>query len=77
MYLVSRTNTHRDVTDSVKHDQMPKIQKLKYLENRTLFFYNIKKFLLCASDDTFWDFSLFSLAVTQKNPEENTSYVKK
>ena len=26
MYLVSRTNTHRDVTDSVKHE-MPKYTK--------------------------------------------------
>ena len=29
-----------------------KIQKLKYLENRT-FFYEIKKFLTCASDNAF------------------------
>ena len=32
-----------------------KIQKLEYLENGTLFFYEIKKFLICASDDTFWE----------------------
>ena len=32
-----------------------KIQKLEYLENETQFFYEIKKFLLCASDCTFWE----------------------
>ena len=30
-----------------------KIQKLEYLENGTEFFYEIKKFLICASDETF------------------------
>ena len=52
MYLVSCTNTHRDITDSVNHG-MVKIQKLAYLEKRTQFFYEIKKFLIYASDDTF------------------------
>ena len=53
MYLVSCTNTHQDVTDSVNHG-MVKIQKFEYLENGTQFFYEIKKILICASDDTFW-----------------------
>ena len=30
-----------------------KIQKLEYLENGTQFFYEIKKFLICALDGTF------------------------
>ena len=30
-----------------------KIQKLDYLENRTLFFYEIKRFLISALDGTF------------------------
>ena len=30
-----------------------KIQKLEYLENGTQLFYKTKKFLTCASDDTF------------------------
>ena len=30
-----------------------KIQKLKYFENGTLLFFEIKKSLTCASDDTF------------------------
>ena len=32
-----------------------KIQKPEYLENGTSLFYEIKKFLICASDDTFWE----------------------
>ena len=36
-----------------------KIQKLKYVENRTLFFHEIKKFLTRASDDTFYRFLAF------------------
>ena len=35
-----------------------KIQKLEYLENGTIF-YEIKKFLTCASDDTFWEVIVF------------------
>ena len=32
-----------------------KIQKFEYLENGTQLFYEIKKFLTCASDDTLWE----------------------
>ena len=32
-----------------------KIQKPEYLENRTWFFYEIKKFLICVSDNRFWE----------------------
>ena len=32
-----------------------KIEKLEYLENGTEIFYKIKKFLICASDYTFWE----------------------
>ena len=52
MYLVSCTNTHGDVTDLVNHG-MVKIQKLEYFEKGTKFFCEIKKFLICALDDTF------------------------
>ena len=51
MYLVSCANTHHDVIDSV-NDGMVKNTKLEYLENGTSFFYEIKKFLICASGDT-------------------------
>ena len=37
-----------------------KIQKLEYFENGTLFFYEIKKFLICVSDHTFWELSFCS-----------------
>ena len=49
----SYTNTHHDVINLVNHG-MIKIQKLNYLENGTHYLYEIKKFLTCASDDTFW-----------------------
>ena len=52
MHLDSCANTHCEVTDLVYH-WMVKIQKLEYLENRTYFFYEIKKFLMCALDGTF------------------------
>ena len=51
MYLISCTSAHRDVTDSVNHRWL-KIQKLECLENGTKHFYEIKKSLTCASDDT-------------------------
>ena len=43
-----------------------KIQKLDYLGNRTWFIYEIKKFLTCASDDTFWEVIVFLVEVTFK-----------
>ena len=52
MYLAPCTNTHRDVTDSVNMGWL-KIQKLEYLENGIYISYEIKKFLICASDGTF------------------------
>ena len=52
MLPVSFTNTHHDVTDWVNHG-MVKIQKLEYLEKGTYLFYEIRKFLTCALDDTF------------------------
>ena len=36
-----------------------KIQKLDYLENEIQFFSEIKKFLTCAADDTFWEVIVF------------------
>ena len=52
MHPVSFTNTHHDITDLVNHE-MVKNKKLEYLENGTYLFYKIKKFLTCASDDSF------------------------
>ena len=53
-HTVSCTNTHHHaVTDLVTQGMAKKIQKREYLENRTELFYEIKKPLTCASDDTF------------------------
>ena len=54
MHPVLYSNTHHDVTGLVNHG-MTKIKTHKpiYLENGTQFSYEIKKFLTCASDDTF------------------------
>ena len=52
MYPVLCTNTHHGATDLVNMGWL-KIQELEYLENGTKFFYEIKKYLTCASDDTF------------------------
>ena len=49
--LVSCTNTNHDVTDLVNHG-MVKNTNIEYLENKRKFFYEIKKFLACASDDS-------------------------
>ena len=51
MHPVSCTNTHHDVTDLANHSM---VKKLEYLENGTYLF-KIKKFLACASNDTFWE----------------------
>ena len=49
MHPVSCLNVYHDISDLVNHG----IQKLEYLENGTKIFNEIKKFLSCASDDTF------------------------
>ena len=36
-----------------------KTQKPEYLENGAYFFYELKKFLACASDDAFWEVIVF------------------
>ena len=56
MYLVSCTKTH--VTDWQTMGWL-KIEKHEYLENGTYFFYEIKQFLTCASDDTFSEVIVF------------------
>ena len=45
MHPVSCTNTHDDVTDLVNHGMVKNI--------KTSLLYEIKRFLTCASDDTF------------------------
>ena len=45
------TNSHHGIPDLVNHG-MVKIQKIKYLENRSQHFYKII-LLTCASDDKF------------------------
>ena len=61
MYPVSCTNTHHDVTDLDVTSLMVwlKIQKFECLEDGTYFFFVIKKFLTCASDDTFLETIVF------------------
>ena len=48
-----------------------KIEKLEYLENGTWLFYEIKNFLICASDDTFWEVIVFVTEVTFKDENFN------
>ena len=54
MHFVSCTNTHRDVTDLVNHG-MVKNTKTWISWEWNIFFYEIKKFLICASDGTIWE----------------------
>ena len=54
MHPVSCTNTHPDVTDLINNGMLKK-QKLEYLQNETQLFFETKKFLTCATDDTFWE----------------------
>ena len=58
MHSILCTNIHHDVTDLVNH-RMVKNTKLEDLENGTWFFYEIEKFLSCASDDTSWEVIVF------------------
>ena len=51
MHPASCTNTHPDVTDLINNGL--KKQKLEYLQNETQLFFETKKFLTCATDDTF------------------------
>ena len=52
MHPLSCTNTHHDATGLVHHGWL-KIQKFERLENGTELFYEIRKFLTCASYETF------------------------
>ena len=52
MHPVWCAYANHDVTDLVNHGIAKNI-KLEYLENVTQLFYNIKKFLTCASYGTF------------------------
>ena len=54
MHPASCTNTHPDVTDLINNGMLKK-QKLEYLQNETQLFFETKKFLTCATDDTFWE----------------------
>ena len=54
-------STLQDVTDLLNFAMgWLKIQKFGYLENGT--FYEIKKFLTCTSDGTFWEGIIYSRA---------------
>ena len=50
---VTCTNTHHDATDLVNHEMVKKKQKLQDLKDGTPYFQKIKKFLACASYNTF------------------------
>ena len=52
MHPLSCINTHHDATGLVHHGWL-KIQKFERLENGTELFYEIRKFLTCASYETF------------------------
>ena len=52
MHPASCTNTDPDVTDLINNGVLKK-QKLEYLQNETQLFFETKKFLTCATDDTF------------------------
>ena len=52
MHPVSCTNTHHDVINLVNHEMIKKTKNLNILKKKKLF-YEIKKFLTYASDDTF------------------------
>ena len=54
IYLVSCTNTHRNVTDLVNHGMVKNIKTWRSWEPNLVFLWN-KIFLICASDDTFWE----------------------
>ena len=54
MYLVSGTNTHCDVTDSVNHGMVKNTKAWTSWEKNIIFLRN-KKFLICATDGTFWE----------------------
>ena len=54
LYLVSCNNTHRDITDSVNNGMV--INTKTWISwGQNIFFYEIKKLLICASDDIFWE----------------------
>ena len=52
-------NTQHDVTDLVNHG-MVENTKTWISWKRNIIFYEIKKFLTCASDGTFWEVIIFS-----------------
>ena len=54
MHPVSCNNTHYDVTDLVNHE-MVKNTKTWISWERNINFLEIKKFLTCASGNTFWE----------------------
>ena len=55
MYLVSCTNTHRDITDSINHGMVKDTKTFNILRTEHNFSTKEKKFLISASDDTFWE----------------------
>ena len=58
MHPVTYTNTHHDITDLVNHG-MVENTKTWISWKQLSFFYEIKKFLTCALDDTFAEVIVF------------------
>ena len=54
MHLFSCTNTHHDFTDFVDPGMVKNTKTIISWERKITFLPN-KKFLTCASDDTFWE----------------------
>ena len=53
MHPVSFANTNHDVTDLISHEMIKNKKNLNILRTEHNFSTKFKKFLTCASDDTF------------------------
>ena len=54
MHSVSCTNTHPDITDFVNQGIIKNTRTWISRQGKVPY-YKIKRFLICASDDTFWE----------------------
>ena len=60
MHPVSFANTNHDVTDLISHEMIKNKKNLNILRTEHNFSTKFKKFLTCASDDTFENLSFCS-----------------
>ena len=59
----------------LKSVDFTKTQKSRYLENETLFLFQIKKFINCALSATLWQKNSFLAEVTFKHILQHTEFV--